>query len=112
MQNPEIQTENTSNSVFFQVEWCTGDKSKRSNVFEVSSNILGMTILLQDDSLALAAEWYQDIREVIESLNTASKKNSTASACSGELESDFDSLSTVDLRRNTLQKPPNKTGKN
>ncbi len=65
-----------------------------------------MTILLQDDSLALAAEWYQEIREVIESLNnvtSGSKKNSTASEVGGE--SDLESLPpTVELRRNTLSK--------
>ena len=41
------------------VNWCTGDKSKRSNVFEVSSSVLGLTILMQDESLQTSAEWYQ-----------------------------------------------------
>jgi hypothetical protein len=41
------------------VAWCTGDKSKRSNVFEVSSAVLGSTILMQDESLQTSAEWYQ-----------------------------------------------------
>ena len=33
-----------------RVEWCTGDKSKRNNVFEVST-LFGLTVLVQDDSL-------------------------------------------------------------
>jgi len=49
------------------VEWSM-DKSKRANVFELSSVLLGTEILLQDDSLQTAAEWFQEIREVIEAL--------------------------------------------
>ncbi len=50
------------------VSWCAaGDKSKRSNVFEVST-LLGLTMLMQDDSLQVSAEWYQEIRDVIEAL--------------------------------------------
>lgn len=48
------------------VDWCSADKSKRSNVFEVNSVILGTTFLLQDDSLSVAAEWLQEIQRVID----------------------------------------------
>ncbi len=48
-----------------RVEWSTGEKSKRNNVFEVST-LLGLTVLVQDDSLQVAAEWFQEIREMIE----------------------------------------------
>ncbi len=53
-----------------RVEWCCAAerKSKRSNVFEVTNAVLGLTMLLQDDSLQVAAEWFQEIREVIEAL--------------------------------------------
>ena len=54
-----------------RVEWCAGDKSKRSNVFEVST-VLGLTVLMQDDSLQTAAEWFQEIKEVIEGLGDRS----------------------------------------
>ena len=43
-------------------EWCSSDKSKRSNVFEVSTS-LGTVVLLQDDSLSLACEWLQEIQK-------------------------------------------------
>ena len=51
------------------VDWCSSDKSKRSNVFEVSTS-LSTTVLLQDDSLSLAAEWLQEIQKVIDALNS------------------------------------------
>ncbi len=55
-----------------RVEWCAAGggerKSKRSNVFEVTNPVLGLTMLLQDDSLQVSAEWFQEIREVIDAL--------------------------------------------
>ena len=54
-------------------EWCSSDKSKRSNVFEVSTS-LGTVVLLQDDSLSLACEWLQEIQKVVESLNSLTRK--------------------------------------
>lgn len=50
------------------IEWCKEDISKRRNVFEVST-ILGLTILMQDDSLQISAEWFQEIKEVIEAFD-------------------------------------------
>eukprot|EP00095_Tigriopus_kingsejongensis_P000335 maker-scaffold194_size270518-snap-gene-0.10 protein:Tk00335 transcript:maker-scaffold194_size270518-snap-gene-0.10-mRNA-1 annotation:"rho gtpase-activating protein 12" len=52
------------------IQWSTSDKSKRSNVFEVTA-MLGVSILMQDDSLQMAAEWYQEVKEVIDGLNHA-----------------------------------------
>eukprot|EP00094_Tigriopus_californicus_P012417 TCALIF_12003-PA protein Name:"Similar to ARHGAP27 Rho GTPase-activating protein 27 (Homo sapiens)" AED:0.35 eAED:0.36 QI:0/0/0/0.33/1/1/9/0/1508 len=54
------------------VGWCTGDKSKRSNVFEVNT-VLGVSILMQDDSLQMAAEWYQEIKEIMDRFNRPRK---------------------------------------
>ena len=54
-----------------RVEWCCERVSKRSNVFEVTNAVLGTTMLLQDDSLQVSAEWFQEIREVIEALMAA-----------------------------------------
>lgn len=50
-------------------EWCSSDKSKRSNVFEVSTS-LGTVVLLQDDSLSLACEWLQEIQKTIDALSS------------------------------------------
>lgn len=41
--------------------WCAGDKSKRSHVFEVAT-VLSLTMLLQDDALQVAAEWFEEVR--------------------------------------------------
>ena len=46
-----------------RVAWCTGDKSKRSHVFEVTQTVLSLTMLLQDDSLQVAAEWFEEVRK-------------------------------------------------
>ena len=53
-----------------EVNWCK-DKSRRSNVFEVTT-LLGMTMLLQYDVLQVAAEWFEQINEVIANLNQKS----------------------------------------
>ena len=45
-----------------RVAWCTGGKSKRSHVFEVTQTVLSLTMLLQDDSLQVAAEWFEEVR--------------------------------------------------
>lgn len=59
------------------VDWCTaGDKSKRSNVFEVSSAVLGVAVLMQDDSLQVAAEWFQEIRDMIQEIGLGRRKQS------------------------------------
>ena len=49
------------------VEW-SPQHSKRNNVFEVST-LLGMTILLQDDYIHVAGEWFQEINKVIDLIN-------------------------------------------
>ena len=49
------------------VDW-SPQHSKRSNVFEVST-LLGTTILLQDDSIHVAGEWFQEIHRVIDTIN-------------------------------------------
>jgi hypothetical protein len=51
-----------------KIEWCTGDKSKRTNVFEVTTAFLGITILLQDSDNANAKDWFREISEVSERL--------------------------------------------
>ena len=48
-----------------RVAWCTGDKSKRSHVFEVTQTVLSLTMLLQDDSLHVAAEWFEEVRSTL-----------------------------------------------
>ena len=68
------------------VDWCSSDKSKRSNVFEVSSSILGTTVLLQDDSLAVAAEWFQEIQKIIETVNTSPKSRRPSDTQSNTLQ--------------------------
>ena len=68
------------------VDWCSSEKSKRSNVFEVSSAILGTTVLLQDDSLAVAAEWFQEIQKIIENLNTSPKSRRSSDTQSNTLQ--------------------------
>ena len=68
------------------VDWCSSEKSKRSNVFEVSSAILGTTVLLQDDSLAIAAEWFQEIQKIIENLNTSPKSRRSSDTQSNTLQ--------------------------
>ena len=50
------------------VSWCTSDKSKRNNVFEVTTALLGITILLQDSDQSNATEWFREIREVADIL--------------------------------------------
>ena len=50
------------------VAWCTSDKSKRNNVFEVTTALLGITILLQDSDQTNATNWFHEIREVSEHL--------------------------------------------
>ena len=47
------------------VEWCPKTQSKRNNVFELKT-LLGMTILLQDDSTHVAGEWFQEINTVVD----------------------------------------------
>ena len=84
------------------VDWCSADKSKRSNVFEVTSSILGMTVLLQDDSLTVAAEWLQEIRRVIEVLNSP-----TLSSSSRNNHEDLNRRPSTGSS-NTLQLPSNK----
>merc|ERR1711997_623193 len=68
------------------VDWCSSDKSKRSNVFEVTSSILGTTVLLQDDSLSLAAEWFQEIQKIIETVNTSPKSRRPSDTQSNTLQ--------------------------
>ena len=49
------------------VDW-SPQHSKRNNVFEVST-LLGTTVLLQDDYIHVAGEWFQEINKVIETIN-------------------------------------------
>ena len=70
------------------VSWCTSDKSKRNNVFEVTTALLGITILLQNSDQSNATEWFRDIREVAdiltrrqaELLDPASRRHGSDSA--------------------------------
>ena len=75
--------------------------------FQVSSCILGMTVLLQDDSLAVAAEWLQVIQKIIDSLDSSGSSPNHGSRSEHE-----------DLTRrpstgssNTLQLPNKKSAK-
>ena len=49
------------------VDW-SPQHSKRNNVFEVAT-LLGTTILLQDDYVHVAGEWFQEINKVIDTIN-------------------------------------------
>ena len=53
-----------------EANWCK-EKSRRSNVFEVTT-LLGLTMLLQYDILQVAAEWFEQISEIINKLNMKS----------------------------------------
>ena len=59
------------------------------------SHFLGTTVLLQDDSLAVAAEWFQEIQKIIETLNTSPKSRRS-------------STDTTTTQSNTLQLPASK----
>ena len=50
------------------VAWCASDKSKRNNVFEVTTALLGITILLQDADVGNATDWFKEIGEVADRL--------------------------------------------
>ena len=58
---------------------------------------LGTTVLLQDDSLAVAAEWFQEIQKIIETLNTSPKSRRSSTDTT---------MSTT--QSNTLQLPASK----
>ena len=49
------------------IDW-SPQHSKRNNVFEVST-LLGTTVLLQDDSVHVAGEWFQEINRIIDAIN-------------------------------------------
>merc|ERR1711971_994571 len=51
------------------IEWCNSDKSKRQNVFEVSTAILEQKMLMQDDDFTVANDWFCQIENVILSLS-------------------------------------------
>ena len=57
---------------------------------------LGTTVLLQDDSLAVAAEWFQEIQKIIETLNTSPKSRRSSTD------------TTTTTQSNTLQLPASK----
>ena len=58
------------------IEWCNSDKSKRQNVFEVSTAILEQKMLMQDDDFTVANDWFCQIEKVILSLSQADLMNS------------------------------------
>jgi hypothetical protein len=63
-----------------KISWCTaGDKSKRSHVFEVTT-LLSLTMLMQDDSLQVAAEWFEEVRQVVEAIKEGTKLIPTTAA--------------------------------
>ena len=49
-------------------EWCNSDKSKRSNVFEIST-VLEQKLLMQDDDFTVANDWFCRIENVIVALS-------------------------------------------
>ena len=51
-----------------EIKWSSPEKSRRNNVFEVAT-LLGMTMLLQDDNLQNAGEWFKEISDVIGKIN-------------------------------------------
>jgi len=62
------------------IEWCNSDKSKRLNVFEIST-LLEQKLLLQDDDFTVANDWFSLIENVIVTLSQkelVSKSNSGA----------------------------------
>ena len=54
------------------IEWCNSDKSKRQNVFEVSTAVLEQKMLMQDDDFVVANDWFCQIENVI--LNLSQKE--------------------------------------
>ena len=50
------------------IEWCNSDKSKRSNVFEIST-VLEQKLLMQDDDFTVANDWFCRIENVIVALS-------------------------------------------
>ena len=75
--------------------------------FQVSSCILGMTVLLQDDSLAVAAEWLQVIQKIIDSLDSSGSSPNHGSRSEHEDLSRRPSTGSS----NTLQLPNKKSAK-
>uniref|UniRef100_A0A0K2SVR7 Rho GTPaseactivating protein 12like [Acyrthosiphon pisum] n=1 Tax=Lepeophtheirus salmonis TaxID=72036 RepID=A0A0K2SVR7_LEPSM len=76
------------------IEWCKGDKSKRSYVFEVTSALFGLSVLLQGDSLNVSADWFREINNVIEKINGVNR-NSDESKCGSLRLSGVDSISSA-----------------
>jgi len=50
------------------IEWCNSDKSKRSNVFEIST-VLEQKLLMQDDDFTVANDWFCRMENVIVALS-------------------------------------------
>ena len=50
------------------IEWCNSDKSKRSNVFGIST-VLEQKLLMQDDEFTDANDWFCRIENVIVALS-------------------------------------------
>ena len=66
-------------------------------IIKILSHFLGTTVLLQDDSLAVAAEWFQEIQKIIETLSTSPKSRRSSTDTT---------ISTT--QSNTLQLPASK----
>ena len=81
-------------------------------LLQVSSSILGMTVLLQDDSLTIAAEWLQEIQKIIDSLNGLHSGSSDLSKGSENMNNHEDlSRKPSTGSSNTLQLPNKKSVK-
>ena len=79
------------------IEWCNSDKSKRSNVFEVST-FMEQKLLMQDDDFTIANDWFCQIENVIVALTQRELVNR-----------DEDQRSLLDSASSTLKS--NKGGK-
>ena len=106
------------------IDW-SPQHSKRNNVFEVST-LLGTTVLLQDDSVHVAGEWFQEINKIIDTINQKTMPptpNLAAMNMSGNsvseddtehvenLPSDSDLMQGVPSGHSTLQLPASKKEK-
>ena len=80
------------------IEWCNSDKSKRSNVFEVST-FMEQKLLMQDDDFTVANDWFCQIENVIVALSQRELVNNV----------DPDQRSLLDSASSTLKS--NKGGK-